>query len=585
MATIWRNYLENWFFVKLHIAVAVLSVGILLAWFRDLWRIRNSARVSAVSDSVANQLVESLAVYPAWFDYCSSAFIFVGLLGTMNGFVKAMAYLRVQDYDFKDIQVALSTSAMGIVWAVLFSCAVLVAEYLFGRPTLSYLRRGNEGERAEASLQAQLGRIEKALIETLSEFRRSTGEVVLAVDGWKERIDSLGQKYTAIASGILTTAEQFKETYIALTALPERVRKELAAVFREGRDSFSTTLNSIKGSLKSFESVPGKIERGIDESFAKRKQVVEAALQRYTEELDKQRLALAEVYAKTDTVPLRIAEVLKTGTETSVILMEKAHQEFLARLASAVRSTVEDQIEIIGEASGKLRLTTSQLRESWERVLADERGALRDAIAAALEEVNAVVENQREQLLKLESTLPESLATTFTSLIVELKESVRLLDAAVNGQRDATKRIDAALGVLTEAARSAKDVPVATASRGSPPRTAAVGGGESQAGPRRSFDDGFSAPTDGGFLEGHVARPERSSSVSMPVSHAHSTISVMQATPQPGTGGGFQSPLSGAASPMVTPGPVDPVLATAANETFLRRVYGRVRRVFRRESR
>ena len=58
------------------------------------------------------------------FDFLSSTFILVGLIGTILGFIQAVPHLRDATYDFSDFRDALAVSGMGIVWSVLLHSLV-----------------------------------------------------------------------------------------------------------------------------------------------------------------------------------------------------------------------------------------------------------------------------------------------------------------------------------------------------------------------------------------------------------------------------------------------------------------------------
>src|ERR1039457_4824730 len=117
MLEIFKNYWDNKSFVYLHSGVLLLAFAVVALSYGPFRSIRQALGSSLVrnprsvprSESELSRLVAPLEPFAAYFDYCSSAFIFVGLLGTIFGFVSGVPKMTNDNYQFEDILRALST--------------------------------------------------------------------------------------------------------------------------------------------------------------------------------------------------------------------------------------------------------------------------------------------------------------------------------------------------------------------------------------------------------------------------------------------------------------------------------------------
>jgi hypothetical protein len=453
MGSVFSNYWAraNSTFVVLHSLVAFLCLLLLISWLWRVFKLRTAGLPD--SDGALNRLLAPLEPYGSYFDFCSSAFIFVGLIGTMNGFVNGIPELRRADYDFADLQRALSTSAAGILWSLIFNLITFALDFALLRPLLAPMRANIRGDALESSIRRHLSQIDSTLLRTLETFDRSTAGVKESIDAWGLKIDTTQTEYQKIADGIKETAGNFMQTYKALLGLPEIVREQLAQVFQQSSASLKVVLDEIITSLASLTELPKQVETSLDQSFAERKSVLDQALAAYRDSLEQQSQQLKAIFEKTDDVPLRIGETLKMSGEANVALIKATLEPFLENLREAVRRTVQDQILILASTSSDLKTNAGDLRNKWTELLDREKVAMRDAMVSALQESIKIVDQQRENLLRLESALPESLSATFTTLIQETQQASRALTDATLAHRESSAEMKKALRDVVEQIR------------------------------------------------------------------------------------------------------------------------------------
>ena len=441
---IWQRYLDNGYFVAAHVLIAIFSLIFFLLWWRQRNSIANQAPVSVRSEAMAEGLLAPLDHYAGYFDFCSSAFIFVGLLGTIAGFAGALSFFdpNARQFDVKPIERALSTSFMGIAWAIMLNLFVTVFDYLQIRPLGDKLRQRVSGDVVETTIKEHLNNISASLRQTLEGFQMSASEVASAIGGWKSEIDVIAVKYTAIASEMAATNQSFGDTYKLLKDLPGEVSRGLARTLESGNQSLVGVINRIRESLEAFESLPVRIEKGIDNSFIERKQVLDRVLEAYVQQLSKERASLDDLFRQVGNVPIAVATSLDEGRTRTAQVLEKGYEDFLTKLRAAVQTTVQDQLSVLSKAAGDLSLNANELQQKWASVLSREEAALRDAMVNAMSVSRRAVEEQREQFLKMESALPESLATTFAELIAKTQASSALLQQTLDAQARSSEQLE-----------------------------------------------------------------------------------------------------------------------------------------------
>src|SRR5437763_1989500 len=111
-------YLASPFFIA-HVAVGALALILLARQFLRVRTLRvKSSSLQRITETEFNRYKYRVERFDQYFDYCASVFIFVGLLGTMYGFIQAIPYLPDPKYDFHHFRDALTVSGSGIVWSV-----------------------------------------------------------------------------------------------------------------------------------------------------------------------------------------------------------------------------------------------------------------------------------------------------------------------------------------------------------------------------------------------------------------------------------------------------------------------------------
>ncbi len=450
MDLIFSTYFSNAnaVFVYLHLFVTLACAVLAAFWLRQILRLRQAE--SPASDSDMSRLIALFDPYAAYFDFCSSAFIFVGLIGTMNGFVNGIPKLRQADYNFADLQRALSTSAVGILCSLLFNSVTGALDFVMLRPRINRLRSQVPENAFESSIREHLNHIDLTVQRTLETFDRKTTAVTESIDAWKVAIAGTQGEYQKLVEGIKETAGNFTQTYRALVALPENVRSQLESVLRQGSQSLEVVLKEFASSLEGVKTLPGRLEQSIDQSFFERKKVLDEALAAYRDALAQQATQLLDIFEKTDQVPRQVAENLRISSEAAVSALKSAQEPFLDELRKAVRSSVQDQITLLGATAAELRNDASTLQSKWSDLLDREKVAMQDAMVSALQKSTEVVDRHRENLMRIESALPESLSAVFTMLIQETQQATRSLNAATEAHRSSVAAVTEALRQLAD---------------------------------------------------------------------------------------------------------------------------------------
>jgi hypothetical protein len=353
-----------------------------------------------------------------------------------------------ENYQFDDILRALSTSAVGIMLALVFNFVTIALDHFLLRPVLNGMRLHLQGDALEASIREHLGRLENTLVGTLTSFNSGVTQVTAALDAWNSTSQQILASQARTSAEIAATHKGFVDTHQALLELPGAVGRQLSAVFSDASASMAATLKRIKAALEAFEKLPEKVEQGIDNSFQQRQAAIEQALSRYRESIESQRTSLDELYAKLRALPVDVAESLGQSSARLVALMEESHKSFLESLKTAVRTTVEDQSARLGALAGQMDLNAGTLRERWDAALVAEQQSFEGAVTSALNASIQAVEQHRARLLALESTLPESLATTFHQLIGETQAATQSLNEAVRQQQASMSQIRGGIAEL-----------------------------------------------------------------------------------------------------------------------------------------
>jgi hypothetical protein len=458
MADILSLYLQNRLYVVLHALVGALGCGLLAIWQVRLNRARGEAVARPPrSDVEFHRIVDPMGTFDTWFDFCSSAFIFVGLLGTILGFASAIPFINSldsQDERFMlEVRRAMATSGAGILLSIAFNLLVLALEAATVRPFVEGLRRNLQGSDLELSIKEHIEANTRILSAALGEFRTGIQAVVESVDRWNTNVGALLVGFDEISRNIQATAERFAETYRELQKLPGELTGRFREIFDEGAASLAASLHRMEEAVGRLERLPGRVERAIDESFERRRQaldeiaarqaqglesafssyvnVVEEALEKYRGTLTAQGDAVQTALATLSGVPAELAEKLRLAHQAHLAAADVHNQESLEQFRQKARAIVETQIRELVAAAQRLEDEGKGLRGNWEKIYEEDREALREAIRLSLQEATELVDRQRENLAKIEGAWPEGMAATFEQLIGEMRKAVAALNQAV----------------------------------------------------------------------------------------------------------------------------------------------------------
>src|SRR6266516_3998304 len=141
------RFLGNYFshsplFLAAHTAIWCIAVVLTCLLERDRRRLSRALVIeSGITEAQVKKITAPLDRYDFYFELCSSAFILIGLIGTIYGFAGAIPNLTNESYDFHEFGNALSTSAFGIIWSLLLNFFLAIYHMLLVDRTIEQLRQ------------------------------------------------------------------------------------------------------------------------------------------------------------------------------------------------------------------------------------------------------------------------------------------------------------------------------------------------------------------------------------------------------------------------------------------------------------
>ncbi len=401
-----QAYLSNGAFPLLHLLIAAAAGYLIVAWRKTAFaRIPMAA---SISPEQYQNAVESLAPFDVYFDFCSSAFIFIGLLGTIGGFFGAVPQLKNENYDFHDVERALATSGIGIVLAILLN-AYTSWFYRFGISPRLESARGRIGT---SSLQSVISQnlIEQAslLRVALAQFDRGVQDLTLSM----RRIDaSISDSTNAVAALSNTTTEnavRLEGTIARLDALPNTLGDGIQTVFDQAVASFRSIATDFEGVVNSVGGIPVQVHRKMTEALDPQVQTLEAL-----------RTEVTGLFDRSKNLPAEMHEAIQAITLQCQRMLQSQNEAFNAELAKKAQQLIESQISLLMKAQHELTQRSDVLKDSFGKVFNEEKTLIHDAIMASMGEMHRLVIAQRDQLREVGASLPDEVLAAHRDLLLK----------------------------------------------------------------------------------------------------------------------------------------------------------------------
>lgn len=324
----------------LHGLTWVVALGAGFLWHRQVRRLRRtSATVRAINESEYKRLAYPVEKFDAVFDFCASAFILIGLAGTILGFIQAVPHLKEAAYDFSHFRAALAVSAFGIAWSIVLHAAVALYRLAVVAPALETLQSRQSAEQLATMLAKALtdvtADIATKLGAGLGSFVVATNRLEAATTALAVSASSAGETFKGASDDLTRSAASIVDLHNEIRGLPasiaDRLREtmdqhtvEMRQVFAEQRQDFAKTREVTRGAL--------------DQYF-------EATHERFVQQLEKEVEAAGAATAKGVATIGEWADAFATGLKRVQKRIpeevHQAHRDALVKVASAGEALAE----------------------------------------------------------------------------------------------------------------------------------------------------------------------------------------------------------------------------------------------------
>lgn len=316
--------------------------------------------IRTISESEVRKLVYPIERFDSLFDFCSSSFILVGLIGTITGFFRTLPQLTDPNYNFSDLRQALATSGFGIAWAILLNLILVLYQRFAVSPLVQRLLEKVSVDQLAQSLAESLerfsGQIAGELQKSLSAFTAATTRAGYAASQLAEASKASGANYQEAMGKAAESAARIHEVFDQVMRLPE------------------ATSTSLDKSLEVFRTA-------IQEVLTKTRAMAEEASQRQKETLNEVVNGVSSKYSEATNALIseQTKFVLETAaqhkravhdvrTET-IHIMEESNRDFAVSLKRELKGLTAS----IGEAVAKLTEGATHLSQSIDRYNATAR--------------------------------------------------------------------------------------------------------------------------------------------------------------------------------------------------------------------
>ncbi|MGC4052801.1 MAG: MotA/TolQ/ExbB proton channel family protein [Paludibaculum sp.] len=430
------NYLRQWPFFVLHLATWGIA-------FKLIWERRLTARdvdpEAAATETggltpgqVANR-VKQLARYEEYLDLTSSAFVFVGLVGTIAGFT--MAFTRGSgQLNLAVLAQALSTSAFGICWSLVLN---VVSSFLHNRdvaPVLDHLHSAEKYVDLDATAAAADER-NRQFMESLS---------------------------TTFASLL---AYQIQEPFKDLSKSIHELESAAAAVQRSA-DSMQTAATSSTTKYRAAENEMRALMRSVSVLIEKAAQLPELVLTQTEKATESFLSAFSESMTNIAIAQdaLGTAIVKRLGDEhaglvsemTAAVELLQAPLKELRALPEANRISLEGTLdaynEYLADFAAQQRTAAAQAaeacRQEFERPLAQFDQQMQRVLGGAEETFGKTIKTLSKRTDPLLPAMRESMAEATRAALKEYQTFLKSVGGTLAEDRSAMVQLGSAMREL-----------------------------------------------------------------------------------------------------------------------------------------
>ena len=402
--------------------MAVWVAAAVLAFFllRRVQALSEKANtLQRISEGEFRRYTYPIDKFEQYFDYCASVFIFIGLIGTMYGFIQAVPELQNSKYDFHHFRDALTVSAFGIIWSTVLIGLVSIHHLLFVSPIFENLLKKQNLDQLATLLGQELNRFGTQITTTLSrgltDFSLSANSVASAATRLAETADGAAKSFTASSEALNRSAKTVDDIYQRTKTLPESVANELKKTFYAHNQLLKVTFDAQVGHLKEgSESIRDVFQQNQTQWENARNTALKDARTRMTEFLDEMQRGYQKVL-------LDEQQKLSAGTAAAIGAVKEMLDEFERkmndvekRLPDRVQRAYSEAVSRTLEASTKLSaaaIDSAKVAELLNRTAADaQRGmaGLADVMRSLAESVTHL---DTAELTSLNRKLDEILMT------------------------------------------------------------------------------------------------------------------------------------------------------------------------------
>jgi hypothetical protein len=397
-------YFSNPVFPVLHLVVAVVAFVQVATWrLRARQKVEALRRNQVVAPEAYQDVVATLSPYETLFDFCSSAFIFVGLLGTMYGFALSLAKFSQESTDFSDLFRALSTSAAGILLSILFNAVTAFFQHWSIAPELERLRQRLARSDASAGVAETLGPALQALVQPLHEVQHSA-----AVSQY-------------LAQQIAATITKLDGTLRGIHELPAL----MAQTLQVSAANFQQAVAGVGG-------IPQEVRAAMVQALQTQWQEYERIAQAALTHLNQIRAEQETLHRETRELPSRIQATMEAAARSYQEHLTELNEEVVRKLHRTAAQALEERERQLTLATHQLNDRAQNLQKIVEDVLQQEQAVIRDTVLQSLGELQKIALSYTDQLRSVERTLPQAVLTEHHHLIGSVAQSGQRVEAAVS---------------------------------------------------------------------------------------------------------------------------------------------------------
>ena len=412
-------YFQSGFFVA---HVIVWAAAAALAFFL-LHRVRalseKADMLQRISEGEFRRYTYPVEKFEQYFDYCASVFIFIGLIGTMYGFIQAVPELQNSKYDFHHFRDALTVSAFGIVWSTVLIGLVSIHHLLFVSPIFEKLLQKQNLDQLANLLGQELNRfgtqITSTLSRGLSDFSLSANNVATAAARLAETADGAARSFTASSEALNRSAKTVDDIYQRTKKLPEAVADELKKTFEAHNQLLKGTFDAQLGYLKEgSESIRDAFHQSQTQWENARNTALKDARTRMAEFFEEMQRGYQKVL-------LDEHQKLSAGTAVAIGAVkemlddfERSMNDVEKRVPEGVQRAYSEAVTNILEASAKLSaaaIDSAKVAESLNRTTSDAQRGMAGLADVVRSLAGSVSRLDTSQVTSLDRKLDEILIT------------------------------------------------------------------------------------------------------------------------------------------------------------------------------